>query len=292
MTDDQTRRPGDDPASSGPEPAETQLRKVLAMTNDLEPPRDDLFAQRALQRGRARTARRRNVVFGAAAAVLAVGALGGTWALVTRGAFSGESASSAGGAVRAESDSGGSALDNGTLRPGVGVPTPGLGAPSMPPAREPSVFFGTLRTPATSAFDAVAATVAERWPGVFAGAYADDPTGTRVVVTVTRKDPDLETYVRSAMPDGSVRFASAPYTWAEKERTAAQVRADVPDWASEGVRILGVAIDSRLDRVVVLADEGGTPGRIEQRYGDIVRVVYQTEPAVPSDGATLPTLQR
>jgi hypothetical protein len=297
MTDDQTRRRGTDPEPSGPDSAETQLRKVLAMTNGLEPPRDDLFAQRALQRGRARTARRRNVVFGAAAAVLAVGALGGTWALVTRGASSSQSASSAGGEARMESDSGSTALGNGPTSQALGVPTlptPALGSPSvpsMPPAREPSVFFGTLTTPATTTFDAVAPTVAGRWPGVFAGAYADDPTGTRVVVTVTRDDSDLEAYVRSVMPTDSVRFELATYTWAEKVQVAERVRADAQEWATDGVRILAVQVDSRSDRVVVTADEGTERGAVARRYGEVVRVVAATAAPTLPNGATLPTLQ-
>ena len=289
MTDDQTR-PGSDPTASGSDPTasgselqpdERQLRKVLAMTNDLEPPRDDLFAQRALQRGQARTARRRNLVLGAAAAVVVIGITGGSMAAL-RGV--GGSTTSAGSAASAQKES--------TQDRSAGSGAPGLAGPSVPSAGDTSPFFGTLSTPATTAFEAIAPELLDRWRDVFAGAYADDATGTRVVVTVTRHDPDLEAYVTAAMPPGSVRFELAPYTWVAKEQVAAQVRADTQIWAADGVRILAVQIDSRSDRVVVTADEGSTPGRVAGRYGAIVRVVAATaEPTLP-DGGTLPTLQR
>ncbi|MCU1538335.1 MAG: hypothetical protein JWP82_2686, partial [Humibacillus sp.] len=67
------------PTDPSTEDGERRLRKALGTVDDLEPPRDDLFVQRALLRGRARTARRRTSVLGAAAAVVVVGAVGGAW---------------------------------------------------------------------------------------------------------------------------------------------------------------------------------------------------------------------
>ena len=75
MTDDPTR-------PSATEDGEQRLRKVLGTVDDLEPPRDDLFMQRALLRGRARTSRRRSAMLGAAAAVVVGAVIGGSCALV------------------------------------------------------------------------------------------------------------------------------------------------------------------------------------------------------------------
>lgn len=304
MSDDPTRPTGATPepgphAAPTPEPGELQLRKALAMTNDLEPPRDDLFAQRALMRGRARTARRRNAVLGTAAAVVIVGVVGGGWAL--SGGRS-PSSSSAGSAVNAPermsdkgSDAGGPGLapgSTGTLGTGDGG-RPSIQGSPMPPARDTSEFFGALSTPATRAFDAVSAQVTTRWPDVFSGAWADDPGGTKVVVAVTRHDAALESLVTGAMPSGSVRFVEASHTWTEKVRVAQQVRDDSPALRAQGVVVHGVGIDARGDRVVVSADERGAPGTIEQRYGDVVRVVATTAsvPGKLPNGGTLPTLQ-
>ncbi|WP_076263392.1 hypothetical protein [Intrasporangium flavum] len=302
MSDDPTRRTGPDPepgppAAPTPEPGELQLRKALAMTNDLEPPRDDLFAQRALMRGRARTARRRNAVLGSAAAVVLVGVVGAGWALSGGQNASSTSAGSAAGAPERMSDKGtdagapGIAPDaTGSLGSGSG---PSLQGTQVPPARDTSEFFGTLHTPATRAFDAVSTTVTTRWPDVFSGAYADDPTGSSVVVAVTRHDPSLESFVTGAMPAGSVRFVAATHTWDEKVQVAQQVRDDAPVLKAQGVLVHGVGIDARGDRVVVSADERSAPGTLEQRYGDVVRVVATTAsvPGKLPDGGTLPTLQ-
>ena len=286
MTDDQSRLPHPDPdaAGSGAEPGEAQLRKVLAMTNDLEPPRDDLFAQRALQRGRARTARRRNALLGAAAAVVVVALTGGGWAALR--SVDRSVGTSAGSAASAPKDS----AQEGTAGSSGG--TAGVAGPSAPSARDTSPFFGAVTSPATSAFEAVSLSVLDRWRDVFAGAYADDPAATRIVVTVTRHEPELESYVRGAMPPGSVRFAVVRYPWVTKEQMAARVREDAQAWAADGVRILAVGIDPRSDRVVVTADEGDRSGRIVQRYGPIVQVVRATAVPTLPDGSTLPTLQR
>ncbi len=295
MSDDPTRRTGPDAdpaAAPTPEPGELQLRKALAMTNDLEPPRDDLFAQRALMRGRARTARRRNAVLGTAAAVVLVGVVGGGWALSGGRPASSTSAGSAVNAPERMSDKGTDNGGQGLASGSNGSAGSGSGSP-MPPARDTSEFFGALRTPATRAFDAVSTTVTTRWADVFSGAYAGDPTGASVVVAVTRGDASLESFVEGAMPSGSVRFVPATHTWAEKVRVAQQVRDDAPALRAQGIVVHGVGIDARSDRVVVSADEGRTPGALVQRYGDVVQVVATTAllPGKLPDGSTLPTLQ-
>jgi hypothetical protein len=304
MSEDPMRRPGPaadpDPAST-PEPGELELRKALAMTNDLEPPRDDLFAQRALLRGRARTARRRNAVLGTAAAVVLVGVVGGGWALSGSRPSTTTQAGSAAGAPEQLSDTGADSGARGLAPGATGSLTPGSvppGGPTakgspMPPARDLSAFFGTLSTPATRAFDAASTTVTTRWPDAFSGAYAEDPAGTTVVVAVTRRDAALESFVSSAMPSGSVRFVEASHTWAEKVSVAERVRQDSPVLRAQGIVVHGIGIDARGDRVVVSADEGSRPGALVQRYGDIVRVVATTAsvPGKLPDGGTLPTLQ-
>ena len=60
-----------------PDQSEQQLRRALRTMNDLEPPTDELFVQRAVIRGRARTHRRRNTLIAAAAALVVVAGGGG-----------------------------------------------------------------------------------------------------------------------------------------------------------------------------------------------------------------------
>ena len=292
MSDDTTRGSG-----AAPEEGELQLRKALSTMNDLEPPRDDLFAQRALMRGRARTSRRRSTLLGAAAAVVVVGAVGGTWALGDHGGSS--SSASAGSAPEVMKDATGSAgADNGARSPQTltGSEEPGVDlVPSAPPARDTTRWFGTLSTPQTNAFDAVEPTVAARWPDVFSGAYAADPAGARVAVVVTRHDPGLEAFVAAAMPSPTdVEFVVMSHSLAEKERVAKEILDQRMLWRSKGIEIIAVTQDARGDQVVVMADEGSSPGLIAQQYGDIVRVVpsTQTAPGKLPDGSTLPTLQQ
>jgi hypothetical protein len=170
------------------------------------------------------------------------------------------------------------------------------GAPSgVPPAREASRWFGTVTSPQTVAFDTVEQQLVTRWPAVFSGAYAADPTASRIVVTVTRHDPTLEALVRGAMPSpGDVDFVVVRHSYAEKARVLQQVGSERDAWRAKGVQVLGLAMDARDDAVVVLADEGSSPGLLARRYGDLVRVVPST--AIPTgklpDGSTLPPLQR
>ncbi|HSU73318.1 MAG TPA: hypothetical protein VLI66_00145 [Terrabacter sp.] len=277
-----------------PEPGELQLRKVLSTMNDLEPPRDDLFAQRALQRGRARTSRHRSTVFGAAAALVVVGAVGGTWVAATHGPSS--NSVSAGSAARSGKDS--SSAGSGASAPESlqGSTAPGGRAvgPSMPSARDIRTWFGALSTRQTNAFDAIDSTLASRWPDVYSGAYAATRTGDRVAVAVTRHDPGLESFVAGAMPAPTdVEFVIRSHTFAQKQKVAREIVDQRELWRSKGVEIVGVTQDGRSDQVVVVAD-GSSTGLLVQQYGDIVRV----EPPTPAPlgkvpgGGTLPPLQR
>jgi len=295
MSDDTTRGPGSG-AGSGAEGAELQLRKALSTMNDLQPPRDDLFAQRALLRGRALTSRRRSALLGAAAAVVVVGAVGGTWVAATQGSSSTTSAS-AGAARDVQTDAtGGASLPQSQRGVGSsgGAGSPRV-APSMPPARDASPWFGALSTPQTTAFDALEPTVAARWPAVFSGAYAADPTGARVAVVVTRHDPDLEAFVTRAMPaPNDVEFVVMKHSLEEKQKVAKEIVDQRILWRSKGIEIIAVSQDPRRDQVVVVADEGSAPGLIAAQYGDIVRVVpgTPTAPGKLPDGTTLPPPQR
>ncbi|GAA2497364.1 hypothetical protein GCM10009858_39560 [Terrabacter carboxydivorans] len=265
--------------------------------NDLQPPRDDLFAQRALVRGRARTSRRRSTLLGAAAAAVVVGAVGGAWVSMNHGATS--TTASAGSAGEALKDSSSAGQGNGARGPeslaGPGVSSGSGSAPSVPSARDTTRWFGTLSTPQTNAFTAIESTVSSRWPQVFSGAYAVDAAGAHVAVVVTRHDPALESFVSRAMPSPTdVEFVVMSHTFEEKQKVAKEIIDQRMLWRSKGVQIIAVMQDARADQVVVMADEGSAPGLLAQQYGDIVRVVpsTQTAPGKLPDGSTLPTLQQ
>ncbi|GAA5020456.1 hypothetical protein GCM10023258_09140 [Terrabacter aeriphilus] len=307
MSDDTTRDPGGSPPA--PEAGEQQLRKALATMNDLQPPRDDLFAQRALQRGRAMTSRRRSQVLGAAAVVVVAGAVGGTWVAtqgdpssMTAGSAVAEAAKGAQGTPPPDAGTGSTddneAVDSG----GGGARQPGttdgrgpLVAPSVPPARDLSRWFGALSTPQTTAFTAAAPTVVSRWGDVFSGAYAAEPSGARVTVAVTRHDAALEAFVRQAMPSpDDVDFVIATHSLADKQRVANEVVDERMLWRSKGIQVVGAMVDTRLDVVDVLVDGDDPQGLLAQRYGSIVRVVPGTpgNPGKLPDGSTVPPPQR
>jgi hypothetical protein len=276
-----------------PEAGELQLRKALSTMNDLEPPRDDLFVQRAVLRGRARTSRRRSTVFGAAAALLVVGGVGTAW--MARDALP-SATSGAGSAAGASQDASGPETGSGGARQSLrGTEPPREGDGSVPAARDTSAWFGALASPQTAAFGVVEQTLVTRWADVFSGAYAADPAGSRIVVAVTRHDSTLETLVAGAMPSPSdVDFVVVKHSYAEKTRVLRQISAERQLWRSRGVQVLGLSIDARTDTVAVLADEGSSRGLLAQRYGDLVRVVPSTAgpTAKLPGGTTLPTLQR
>ena len=287
MTDDPTRLPDPEPTEptgatdpTGATEAQDgghRLRKVLGAVDDLEPPRDDLFVQRALLRGRARTSRRRNSVLGAAAALVVVGAVGGAWVVGQQG---GGSSSSAGSAMQERAVSGASGQDGATgndnglgLAPTslpTGIPTTVLPSapPTVPGAKDGSAWFTGPTTPQRVAFESVEPRLVSEFADVFAGAYAAGDGTDRIVVTVTRSDPALEALVTGAMPSpGDVQFVTVANSYAVKRAVLDQIVADAPQWRAQGVDITGVRIDSRSDRVVVSAVEGLTPGVLARHYG-------------------------
>ncbi|OFE15903.1 hypothetical protein BA895_05195 [Humibacillus sp. DSM 29435] len=292
--------------------SEQRLREALNAVNDLEPPRDDLFAARALNRGRARTARRRSALLGAAAAVIVVGGVGGVGGVWTLSQNVGTSTSSmaAGAPVQDQSKAGAGGSGEAARAPGPispGQPTRTLGSDQPGTdgltggnlslsARDTSQW---LRGPVTAqriAFDAIAPTLAARWPDVFSGAYAADATNARIVVAVVRPDPALESFVRGAMPTASdVQFVTAANSLATKQKVATEIAASAVALSGQGVDVTGIRLDGRTDRVVVTTATGSTPGVLEQRYGTtMVTVVVSavTPPAKLPNGATLPPLQR
>ncbi|HET7397998.1 MAG TPA: hypothetical protein VFJ94_05705 [Intrasporangium sp.] len=287
--------------------SEDQLRRALRAVDDLTPPDDDLFVQRALLRGRARAGRRRARVLGAAAAVALVGTVGAGWAATHLPG--GSSTTAAGRAADAQArggDEGTGAVEPNAAPPAPGLPgpsatpgavPPGLPLPSatapggagngVPPQRDTSGWLSGASSPQRTAFDALAPTLMAAYGDVFGGAYATDATNTHVVVTVTRHDEGLEALVRSAMPAPSdVDFRVVANTAARKGAVAARVRADLAAWRLQGVAITAVAVDARADRVLVTVTEPAAAPPVERRYGsDVVRAV----PAPASPGSpTLP----
>jgi hypothetical protein len=271
---------------------EHQLRKALDAANDLEPPADELFVQRALQRGRARTARRRSALVGAAAGVALVTVLGGTWLSGQQfGTGTATQGQSAGGMAQDGSEgSGGSRF--GDTATGEVAPA----RPQVPPAKDGSVWLTGRDTPQRAALDELIPTLSLSYPDVFGGAYATDETNTRLVVTVTRRDAGLESLVTSSMPSpGDVAFAVVANTAARKQEVAARVADDASGWLAKGIPIVDVRLDARADRVLVTVREAAAVSLIEQRYGtDIVRAEVGVGPPL---GGTLtdpgpPTPQR
>lgn len=249
---------------------EPQLRRALGAANELEPPRDDLFVQRALERGRARVGRRRRIVVGAAAGIALVSVLGGTWLGIQSGGTS--TAGSANRAASGEAGAGGLDATSG--------PHPALRAPTSPAfASGPRWITGRV-TPERTALEAVIPTLEQTYPDTFGGVYATDSSNTRFVVTVTRRDPALETLVRSRLSEpGEVSFALVGHTAARKEQVARQVLRDAPDWLAQGVLIVGAGIDAHADRVVVTVREREAIAAVEARYGaDIVRATVGVVP--------------
>lgn len=264
---------------------EHQLRKALSAANELEPPTDELFTQRALQRGRARAARRRHAIVGAAAGLALVGGLGGMW-LALNQPTGGVSASSGSSEERAQAGSADGAPYDSQV--------PSVAA--VPPAKDSSAWITGPETPQRAAFDALVPTLTLYHADVFGGAYATDATNTHIVVTVTRRDPRLEALVTQAMPAPTdVTFEVVANTAARKQEVARRVVADASGWLAKGYPVLAVRVDARTDRVVVTVRQPESVAAIEAYYGpDIVRAETGVGPplggTVPG-GTTLPTLQ-
>ncbi len=232
--------------------------------DDLEPPRDDLFAQRALLRGRARTSRRRNG--GARRRRGPRRRRRGRRRLGRRAAGRARAPSAAVRPCRSArcdsaagerrtglvTDSGGigAAAPSAPTSPPTGIPT---GPPALPSAPPDMPGLGPRRVGVVRrAGDAAAHGLREHRAAPRrrssptsspAPTRAGDGTG-RIVVTVTRRDPALEALVTGAMPSpGDVEFATVANSYAAKRAVADQVVADAAQWRAQGVDITGVRID-------------------------------------------------
>ena len=273
--------------------SEQELRKALGAVNDIDPPQDDLFLQRTLNRGRARAARRRRAVWGAAAGVALVGVVGGVWLSSPGSEDAATVQADAGAVATAEAE---------------GVPEAardlGSEAPGVAPMRDGSVWMTGPTTTQSRAFDAIAPTLETRFADVFGGAYAVAPANTTIVVTRTRPDAELEAFVRDALPSpDDVRFEPAATTAAEKLAAALRVRDDAGAWRAKGVVVVDVRVDGERDRTVVTVD-GSIPGALPldaaraalgAAYGSNV-IAVEAGSGVPLDLGSgtppLPTLQR
>lgn len=253
--------------------SEQKLRKALGAMNHLEPPRDDLFVERAMSRGRARAHRRRSGLMGAAAALVVVGGVvGGTW--LAGGPISGDSTASgalAPGTVSAQT--------NGAHAGGVptpAVPQPENATPGMPPARDLSGWFSGPMTPARVAMESLAPTLEARFPDVFGGTYAADAGNTRIVLCVTRSDADLEALVQSSMPAGSVEYLTVAHSARQLRQVAARIEAARIELQAKGVTVLSTTVDAKTNRVVVTT-MGTDHGAVAALVGpDLVTVVVDT----------------
>lgn len=274
-----------------PDQSEQQLRRALRTMNDLQPPTDELFVQRAVIRGRARTNRRRNALVAAAAALVVVAGGGGAWLL--QGGLSGGPVPAAGSAPEVMSDAGSQSGAGNDARGSAGggeQPTLSAGPDQVPvPAAEAGSdwFVGPL-TPQRAAMERLAPELTTSWSAVFSGAYATDPTNTRIVVTLTRPDGALEDRIRSAMPSREdVEFAQAEHSYADKAALVRRISADAPALERAGVVISAVTQDSRADRVAVAASGTDAEARLHERYGaDWVTVTLL--PKGPNDTLSTP----
>jgi hypothetical protein len=250
---------------------EQQLRKALGAVNDLEPPRDDLFAQRALGRGRARAHRRRSAVLGAAAGVAAVGAIGGSW---LSGAWTGGSPTTASAPERVAVSQGGAGH------------APDLGAPPQAPTLQSQLdtrsWFSGPATPASTAMETLAPTLAAQFPDVFAGAYAADAGNTRIVVSTTRADAELERAVSDGLPSGTdVAYRTVAHSIRELDDTASRLEAARADLQSQGVTVLGIQVEPRTNRVLVTT-QGPDHGAVQSLVGADLVWVLANKPQAPT----------
>ncbi len=254
-----------------PDQSEQQLRRALRTMNDLEPPTDELFVQRAVIRGRARTHRRRNTLIAAAAALVVVAGGGGAWLL--QGGLPGATTASPASAPEVMSDQGsksGADSDAGGSAGGREQPTLSAG-PDNVPVRPPGVasdwFVGPL-TPQRAAIEGLAPELTTSWSAVFSGAWAKDDTNEHIVVALTHPDLALERWISANVRDAAaVEFVTATHSYADKAALAERIRADSPALATEGIVISTVTQDYRADRVAVAASGTDAIARLQQRYG-------------------------
>ena len=273
-----------------PDQSEQQLRRALRTMNDLKPPTDELFVQRAVIRGRARTNRRRNALLAVAAALVVVAGGGGGWLL--QGGLPGAETASPASAPEVMGDQGSPSGDGSAAGGSAGreQPTPSNGPDNVPvpPSQVGSDWFVGPLTAQRTAVERLAPELTTRWGAVFSGAYATDPTNTSIVVALTRPDDTLEDRIRSAMPDPEdVEFARSEHSYADKAALVQRIRADSPALAREGIAILTVTQDPRADRVAVAASGSDAEARLQERYGaDWVTVTLL--PKGPNDTFSTP----
>ena len=152
-----------------PDQSEQQLRRALGTMNDLQPPTDELFVQRAVIRGRARTSRRRNALVAAAAALVVVAGGGGAWLL--QGALPGGSTASPASAPEVMTDGrsqSGVGSDSGASAGGNEAPTLSAGPDKAPaPATAGSDWFVGPMTPQRAAIEGLAPELTTAWASTF-----------------------------------------------------------------------------------------------------------------------------
>lgn len=276
-----------------PDQSEQQLRRALSTMNDLQPPTDELFVQRAIVRGRARTYRRRNVLAGAAAAFILVAGGGGVWVL-QNGPAGRSATTQAGSAPEAQYDSKAGAPNPAVAPNGPSAPTTPAGVGALG-SRDGGLFVGPM-TPARAAFESLVPELTTTWASTFSGAWATDETNEHLVVALTQHDSELERWISANVRDASaVEYVLAAHSYADKTALADRIRGEYAALASEGIVVESVAQDYRADRVVIVAHGPAVAQRLADRYGaDWVTVTSLAE--APSgklpDGSTLPTLER
>lgn len=250
-----------------PDQSEQQLRRALRTMNDLQPPADELFVQRAVIRGRARTHRRRNALVAAAAALVVVAGGGGAWLL--HGGLPGAQTASSASAPEVMSDSGSQGAPEGGAG-GREQPTFSAGpdkAPVPSAAAGSDWFVGPL-TPQRAAIEALAPELTTAWASTFSGAWAKDGTNQRIVVALTHPDLDLERWISANVRDATaVEFVTATHNYADKAALVRRISADAPALATEGIVVSTVRQDFPADRVAIAASGTDAEARLKERYG-------------------------
>ncbi|HEX6056721.1 MAG TPA: hypothetical protein VFY98_12980 [Intrasporangium sp.] len=252
-----------------PDQSEQQLRRALRTMNDLQPPTDELFVQRAVIRGRARTNRRRNALLAAAAAFVVIASGGGAWLL--QGGLPGATSASPASAPEVMSDQGSkSGADSDAAGSAGGREQPFSPGPDNVPVR-PGVgsdwFVGPL-TPQRAAIEGLAPELTTDWASTFSGAWAKDETNQRIVVALTHADLDLERWISANVRDATaVEFVTATHSYADKAALAARILSDSALLNQQGIVISTVTQDARADRVAVAASGTDAAARLQERYG-------------------------
>lgn len=259
---------------------EARLRKALSGVNELEPPPDDLFVDRAVSRGRAKAhqTHRGWLVAAGAAGVLAVG--GGGWWLSTHGG-GGSMPSSAAGAWSSPADSAvreavtGLAADapnGGGSAPSTSAPvSPTTGTPEAPttPVAVPTgeQFFTPFDGPpsARQSIDPALEYLLSEQRDSFVGAWVGDGG---IVLAFTRADPSAQEQVRAlAAPGTQLTFTTGRFSVAEQGALMQRVASDVATWASKGVSIQSIANDPRTGQLVLSGTPAAAQADLDARYG-------------------------